>query len=335
MTDSSSGRDAGHTEGVLAHAEDAVAPSEIPPRGWWALLVRALRHVHDSRLPFISAGVAFFAVLSIAPVLVAALSVYGAVNTPTQSLRRLSEIAEVLPPEVEATVADQLTSITTASTQVLTVRGLAGLLIALWTATTATLALIDALTVAYHEQETRSFRRRVALALTFVLGGALLLGALISAAGFAARQMDGAPDLVRTVVWIAVWTVLAVMMIALLAVLYRFAPDRKPPRWCWTSWGSAGATVLWIVTSFALFSYAQTLGTYESIYGSLAGVVISMFWLWVTVLLIVAGAAVNGEAERQTGRDTTVGRERPLGGRGAVVADSTPARLHQADSEAP
>ncbi len=317
-------------DGPGAPADDATAPRDLAARSWKAVLVRALQHVHESRLPLISAGVAFFAVLSIAPVLVTALSVYGAVNTPAQSLRRLSEIAEVLPPEVEGIVADQLTSITTASTQVLTVRGLAGLLIALWTATTATLALIDALTLAYHEQETRSFRRRIALALSFVLGGALLLGALISAAGFAARQMDGAPDLVRTVVWIAVWTALAGMMIALLAVLYRFAPDRKPPRWCWTSWGSAGATVLWILTSFALLRYAQTLGTYESIYGSLAGVVISMVWLWVTVLLIVVGAAVNGEAERQTGRDSTVGRERPLGQRGAVVADSTPEQLHDA-----
>jgi len=74
----------------------------------------------------------------------------------------------------------------------------------------------------------------------------------------------------------------------------------------------------------ALFAYMQRLGTYESTYGSLAGVAVSMFWLWISVLLVVVGAAVNGEAERQTARDSTVGPERPMGERGAVVADSAP-----------
>ena len=79
-----------------------------------------------ARLPLLSAGIAFFAVLSIAPVLVTALSVYGAINTPAQALDQLSRVAEMLPTEVQPIVADQLTSITTASTRVLTVRGLAG-----------------------------------------------------------------------------------------------------------------------------------------------------------------------------------------------------------------
>jgi membrane protein len=114
-----------------------------------------------------------------------------------------------------------------------------------------------------------------------------------------------------------------------LAVLYRFAPDRKDPRWRWTTWGAVGATVLWALTSAALFAYVRSLGTYEATYGSLAGVAISMFWLWITVLLVVLGAAVNGEAERQTVRDSTTGPERPLGERGAVVADSTPSKLHE------
>jgi membrane protein len=314
-------------EGALASADDAVAPGGIPGRSWVALLGRAVRHAHTARLPLLSAGVAFFAVLSIAPVLVTALSVYGAVNTPEEGLAQLSEVAEVLPPQVEALVADQLISITAASNRVLTVRGLIGLVAALWTATAAMLALSDALTLAYHETETRGFARRLLLALGFVLGGALLLGAVITAGGAISAVLKGAPDLVRASAWVLAWLLLAALMSMVLAVLYRFAPARKQPRWRWTSWGAVGATVLWVLTSLALFGYVQTLGTHESTYGSLAGVAISMLWLWVTVLLVVVGAAVNGEAERQTARDSTVGRERPLGERGAVVADSTPDRL--------
>jgi membrane protein len=121
-----------------------------------------------------------------------------------------------------------------------------------------------------------------------------------------------------------VWLALAALMSVVLAVLYRFAPDRQQARWRWITWGAMGATALWLATSMALFAYVQRLGTYESTYGSLAGVAISMFWLWISVLLVVVGAAVNGEAERQTARDSTVGAEQPIGERGAVVADSTP-----------
>lgn len=276
------------------------------------------------QLPLLSAGIAFFAVLSIAPVLVTALSVYGAVNTPQQALEQLSSVAGMLPADLRSVVADQLTSITAASTQVLTRRGLTGLLVALWTATTAMTYLVDALTLAYHETETRGLLRRSGLALTFVLGGALLLGAVIAVAGMIARSLAQAPDPVRTIAQVLVWPILVALMAVVLAVLYRFAPDRKPARWRWVSWGATAATVLWLTTSVGLFAYVQRLGTHESTYGSLAGVAISMFWLWISVFLVLVGAAVNAEAERQTTRDSTVGPERPLGERGAVVANSTP-----------
>jgi membrane protein len=307
-------------------ADDAASPGQLGGQSWRQVLRRAGKHVVVTRLPLLSAGIAFFAILSIAPVLVTALSVYGAVNTPTQALDQLSRVAQMLPTQVQSLVADQLTSITTASARVLTVRGLVGLLIALWTATTATVSLIDALNVAYHETETRSFGRRTGLALAFVLGGALLLGAVIALVGVVSRAINGAPDVVRAVAPVVTWLALAILMAIILSLLYRFAPDRKNPRWRWTTWGATGATLLWAATSTALFAYVQRLGTYEATYGSLAGVAISMFWVWLTVLLVLAGAAVNGEAERQTVRDSTTGRERPLGQRGAVVADSTPPR---------
>ncbi len=314
---------------TVAEADNAGAPGQLTAHSWRQLVRRAAGHALDARLPFLSAGVAFFAVLSVAPVLVTALSVYGALNTPAQALSQLSRGAEVLPPQLQSLVADQLTSITTASTTVLTTRGLIGLGLALWTATTAMVALIDALTVAYHEAETRSFLRRTLLGLGLVLGGALLLGAVIALASVISRAVDGAPGSVRAGAAVVAWLALGVLMSTVLAVLYRFAPDRKHPQWRWTTWGATGATVLWAATSAALFAYVQELGTYETTYGSLAGVAISMFWLWLTVLLVVLGAAVNGEAERQTVRDSTIGRERPLGQRGAVVADSTPAHLNE------
>jgi membrane protein len=230
----------------------------------------------------------------------------------------------MLPPDLHSIVAEQLRTITTASTQVLTFRGLTALVVALWTATTATTYLIDGLTLAYHETETRGFLRRSGLALVFVLGGALLLGAVIAAAGAVSRWLAGAPGPLRAVAPALAWAALAVLMILALAVLYRYAPDRKAARWRWISGGSVVATVLWLATTIGLFAYVESLGSYEATYGSLAGVAISMLWLWITVFLVVLGAVVNAESERQTVRDSTVGPEQPLGQRGAVVADSAP-----------
>jgi membrane protein len=308
-------------EGVRS---EPAAPQQIPLREWVQVLRRAGRHFLTSRLPLLSAGVAFFAVLSIAPVLVTALSVYGAVNTPTEAVQQLAGLSKMLPTDVQPVVADQLTTITAASTKVHTRRGLTGLVIALWTATTAMSSLIDALTVAYHERETRGFGRRTRLALVFVLGGAVLLGGVIAAAGELSRVLSGAPSVVRAVTPVVVWLALAVLMAAGLSVLYRFAPDRRQARWRWVSGGAATATAMWLAASVALFAYVQSLGTYESTYGSLAGVAISMFWLWVSVALVLLGATINAEVERQTARDSTIGTERPIGQREAVVADSAP-----------
>lgn len=303
---------------------DAAHPGRIPPRQWLSIFRRAGKHVLSDRLQVLSAGISFFAILSLAPLMVTALSVYGALNTPEQALAQLSGIAEVLPDALEPVVADQLVTITQASGKVLTFRGLTGLIVALWTAITAATYLIDALTLAYHESETRGFLRRSAMGLAVVLGGALLIGAVVTLGGRISRAIGDAPGALRTASELLTWPAMAVLMTVVLAVLYRFAPDRKNARWRWISGGAMFATLLWLAVSFGFLAYTQTLGSYESTYGSLAGVAISMFWVWVTVFLVIVGAAVNAEAERQTVRDSTVGPERPIGERGAVVADSAP-----------
>ena len=203
----------------------------------------------------------------------------------------------------------------------LTRRGITALLLALWTATAATTSLIDALTLTYHEGDSRSLRQRTGLALLLVLSGALLVGAVIAghrrAVAGARRRAAPAcgPPPGRSS-----GSALALLMAVVLAVLYRVAPDRARAGWHWISWGAGTATVLWVLVSLALFAYVSRLGTYESTYGSLAGVAISMLWLWLTVLLVLLGAALNAELERQTTgrldrRPAPAGRAPGRGGR--------------------
>lgn len=323
-TGRSAGRTTRRTTRRTAGAR-AAAPGQIPGRGWVLILRRVLRRVGTDRFPLYGAATAFFAVLSVAPVLLTALSVYGAINTPAQAMEHLTRLAEILPPALRDLVADQLVSITAASTQLLTVRGVLALGVALGTALTATSFLVEGLNVAYHEEETRGPVRRTLLALAFVLGGALVLGAVITTSALVSRLLEGTSAWVRFPVLTVVWIALATLMATGLAALYRFAPDRRGrARWRWISRGATAATTLWLAASAGLFVYVTNLGTYERTYGSLAGVAISMFWLWLTVLLVIVGAAINAESERQTARDSTVGAERPPGRRGAAVADDVP-----------
>jgi membrane protein len=307
-----------------AAASSAGSPHHLSAGDWRRVLRRVVAHVLGERLMVQASAVAFFAILSIAPVLVTAVSVYGLVNTPQDALDQLSGLVRMLPPDLRSLVTDQLTTIAAASTHVLTWRGLAGRAAALWTATTAMTYLVDGLTLAYRETETRGFLRRGGQALGLVLGGAVLLAGIIALGGMASAALAGAPGPVRAVVPALSWVAAAVLMSAVLAVLYRFGPDRRQARWRWVTPGSSVATLLWLAATIGFFAYVQSLGDYAATYGSLAGVAISMVWVWTTVFLILVGAAVNAEAEGQTVRDSTVGPEQPLGERGAVVADSAP-----------
>ena len=88
--------------------------------------------------------------------------------------------------------------------------------------------------------------------------------------------------------------------------------------------GAVVATVIWLIASIGFSLYVATFGSYAKTYGSLAAVVVLMLWLWLTAYAILLGAEINAESEEQTARDTTKGRPRPLGQRGAVKADSMP-----------
>jgi membrane protein len=98
------------------------------------------------------------------------------------------------------------------------------------------------------------------------------------------------------------WPILAGIVTLALAIVYRYAPDRAEPRWQWISWGSVAATALWILGSIAFTTYVSKVGSYDKTYGSLGAVIILLLWFYLTAYVILAGAEVNAETERQTTR---------------------------------
>ena len=107
-----------------------------------------------------------------------------------------------------------------------------------------------------------------------------------------------------------------------LAVLYRFAPSRREPKWKWVSWGAVFATAFWLFASAAFSYYVSKFGAYDAMYGSLGAVIVLLLWFWMSALIVLVGAMLNAEAEHQTLRDTTIGQPKPLGARGAHMADT-------------
>jgi membrane protein len=106
-----------------------------------------------------------------------------------------------------------------------------------------------------------------------------------------------------------------------LAALYRYGPSRQSAKWRWVTWGSTVAAVLWILTSMLFSWYVASFESYNRLYGSLGAGIGFMVWIWLSVVVILIGAELNAEMEHQTARDTTAGVEKPLGMRGAVMAD--------------
>jgi membrane protein len=188
--------------------------------------------------------------------------------------------------------------------------------------------MIIALNVIYEEEDRRGLIRGTFTSAVLIVG-AILIGivGVLSASmlGYAQDLIGGIGPMAVAVIRAATWLAAGALCCATMGAMYRFAPDRADARWKWLSVGSVLATILWLIATLGFGFYAARFGDYDATYGSLGAVVVLLMWLYVSAYAILLGAMVNAEAERQTARDTTTGPERPMGQRGAVMADMSAA----------
>src|SRR5215211_5153338 len=299
----------------------ADAPQEIPPQGWKDIAKRTGKEVKADQVPLLAAGVAFYILLALFPAIIAGVSIYGLVADPETVRRQLDELTQMLSPETAKIVGDQIKQVTSGAGGALGLATVIGILTALWSASSGMKALITGVNLAYDETEGRKFVKLRGLSILMTLGAMVLLGvALALIVGFPAVADDWPTPLAWTA-GILRWVLLAVLLVAGLAALYRYAPDRDEPRWTWVSWGSGIATLLWILASVGFSIYVNSFGNYNKTYGALAGVIILMFWLFLTAFVVLVGDELNTEMELQTAKDTTKGPEQPMGERGGHAAD--------------
>jgi membrane protein len=283
-----------------------------------------IKRLGSDNVTFVAGGVAMYALLSVFPGLAAAVSIYGLFSTPDDVIRHLSAFSGVLPPAAWDIVKEQLQSITRHEQSTLSIAASVGLIVAIWSARSALSALMTATNIAYGEREKRSFLQQILISLVLTVGAVagFLIMLLLGIALPTALNLFGTRPAMQIAADVVQWAVLWVFGTVSLAFVYRYAPAREPARWHWVSWGSAIATTLWLGASALFAIYVKSFANYGKTYGALGGVIALLMWFYISSVIVVLGAEINAEMERQTARDTTEGQEAPLGERGAYAADT-------------
>jgi membrane protein len=302
----------------------AATPSEIPAKGWKDILLRVYDDIGQHRILALAAGITYYTILAIFPALAALVAIYGLFSNPTSIAQHLDQLGGFLPGGAIDVARDQLTRVASKGGQALGWTFIIGLAISLWSANAATKSLFDTLNIVHDEQEKRSFIKLNAISLGFTLAGIafvlLALGAVVVIP--VVLNYVGLSNFADLLVKIARWPAMFVVLALALACIYRFGPSRTAPRWRWITWGSVIASILWIVASLMFSWYAANFGNFNKTYGSLGAAIGLMTWLWISAIVILIGAEIDAEMEHQTARDTTKGDSKPMGARGARMADT-------------
>jgi membrane protein len=302
----------------------AASPFGIPWKGWKDIFCRTVNQASEDRLLAIAAGLVFFGLLALFPAITALVSCYGLIAKADTIRDNLSFVASVVPAEAYSIVQDQVARVVSKGGGKLGFGFAFGLGMALWSANAGMKALIDALNVVYEEEEKRGFVRLNLVSLGFTVG---VIAAMLVAVGAVVvtplvLTHLGLNAMTETIVRFARWPALMLGMLLGLAVLYRHGPSRREAKWEWLSIGAVLATSAWFGGSALLSWYFANFANYDATYGSLGAAIGTMVWMWMSATVILLGGELNAEIEHQTARDTTVGAEKPLGARGATMADT-------------
>jgi membrane protein len=269
--------------------------------GWVDLVLRTRREAQGDHLGIVAAGVAFYAFLSVFPGLAALVSIYGLLSDPGQVEQQLAALGPLLPDGVRELLGEQLRRIAGGPSSVLGWSFGLSVALALWSANKGTKSLIEAMNIAYDEQEKRGVFALNALSLTLTLGAVLtMVVALVVVVGVpGVLAFVGLDALARVAVDVLRWPLLIGLVLGGLAIVYWLAPSRDRPPLQWVTPGSLLAAALWLAVSIAFSIYVANFGSYEKTYGSLGAVAILLLWFYAGSYVVLLGAELNAEAERR------------------------------------
>lgn len=304
----------------------ATKPTAIPFIGWRDILMRVWKQMGQDNLSLVAGGMALFGLLATAPAIVAIVSIYGLFAAPDQVTEHLQALQQVMPSEASTLLTEQIRNVAQRDDSVQGFGILVGIGLALWSARTGIRALIRGLNMAYYEKESRGFVQQLLLSLAFTAGAivtALVVMGLTVVAPLTMEALEPNP-ITTMLVFVGRWALLWLLVGVAISLVYRLAPSRGNPAWRWVQPGSMIAAALWLAASFGFSLYVRNFGDYGETYGAMGGVVVLLLWFQLSAFVILLGARLNAEIEHQTVVDTTAGPDKPMGRRGAAVADTTP-----------
>lgn len=286
------------------------APWKIPPRAWWEILKRVYGALSDHHVGLLAAGVAYYAFLSIAPLLAAVVLTYGLFGDPALVGRHMQAVITVVPADAAGLINDQLLGVVNTRKPAIGFGLLLALAIAVYGATRAASAIMEALNIVYGQKEGRNILRfyRTSMGITFSAVLVVVVGVFTATIigllqDFLTNRGPGVLFAIKATTWVCAGLLASLIF----GLIYRFGPNRRHAQWQWLTVGSVSATLFWLVATLGVSFYVSTFGNYNKTYGSLGAVVVLQLWLFVSAYIVLLGAQINAEAERQTSADTQVG----------------------------
>jgi membrane protein len=290
---------AGWTAG---HRIDAAPEVAHEPRDWLSFLTRLYTRIGDHRVTSIAAGVTYFVLLALFPATAALVSIYGLFADTAVLSQQLDAMTGLLPQGAVDIIGEQLARVIAQQSAALGLAFLSGVGLSLWSANAGMKALFDALNIIHDESEKRSFIALNAISLLFTLalivffivavGVIVVLPPALSAIGFGESGVKSLITLTR-------WPLLFVAIALVLSLIYRFGPSCNEAHWRLITPGSAAAALGWIVASMAFSWYAANFGNFNKTYGTLGAAIGFMIWNWIVTIVMLVGAEIDAELERE------------------------------------
>ncbi len=279
------------------------SPTDLDKRSWFYVLRKTMHEFGDDQCTDLAAALTYYSVLAIFPAALALVSILGVVG---QSQKAVDQVLETIKPLVSSdtlsTISKSLNEIAGSSSAGLAL--VVGVLAALWSASGYIGAFGRAMNRIYEIGEGRPFWKlrpiQLLLTLIAVVLTALVLLMLIVSGPVAESigKVIGLGDTAVTVWQFAKWPVLLLVVVLIVALLYYATPNVKQPKFKWISVGAFTAIIIWVLASVGFAFYVGNFSSYNKTYGSLAGVIVALLWLWITNLALLFGAELDSELER-------------------------------------
>ena len=282
-------------------AHDPLPTYHRERRSWIALCREIYQEFSEDRIPAVAGGVTFFFLIALFPALASIVSIYGLFADRGSIIDQLNLLSGFLPGGAVSVLAADIRRLTAQKPATLNVTFGIGFVLALWSTSGGIKALIDALNIAFERKDTRSFIRLTVNAIVLALG-AVVTGSLAIYAGVewqAVTKRLPPNNEIHMLVTISVWPLAFLLCSTAFSLIYRYGADRARTPWRWLTWGSSCASIAWLLGTMLFGWYVQNYGSYDRTYGDLGAVVGFLTWIWLSMVILLAGAEITNVVDER------------------------------------